>query len=178
MVNDLALEVMFEHRHKRALAELPCTWEANMDNFDEDGKQLEKTKMQPMMTKVFKGLRVFLTKNLNKREDFVNGMLATVEEYDDDSGCLSVITKTGKRLAIFAIEEYVEKCGTVTYYPIRVGYASTVQKIQGQTLPHVTLFLDRMYCRAAGYVALSRVAMDSDYLVAGKIITKHFVPAK
>ena len=50
-------------------------------------------------------------------------------------------------------------------------------KIQGQTLEHVTLWLDRPFCRAAGYVALSRVRCDEDYLVAGDVTPQHFIPA-
>ncbi|CAE7266829.1 PIF1 [Symbiodinium sp. CCMP2592] len=45
------------------------------------------------------------------------------------------------------------------------------------TLPHVTLWLDHAGCRAAAYVALSRVQKDEDYLIAGLVGTKHFVPA-
>ena len=65
----------------------------------------------------------------------------------------------------------------MTRFPVRVGYAGTVQRIQGMTLDHVTLYLDRAGCRAAAYVALSRVAYDADYLIAGQVSPKHFRPA-
>ena len=45
------------------------------------------------------------------------------------------------------------------YFPIVAGYASTIHKVMGQTLQHVTLAFDmRMLSPAVGYVALSRVS--------------------
>ena len=68
-------------------------------------------------------------------------------------------------------------CQRRSLSPVRLGYAGTVQRIQGMTLEHVTLWLDRAGCRAAGYVALSRVQYDKDYLIAGLVAPRHFVPA-
>ena len=125
---------------------------------------------------IYEGMRLVLTQNLNKRQDFVNGMTATVEAYHDESGCLQVLTKTGKRLAVPCVRERVEGFD-IDYFPIRCGYASTIQKVQGQTLEHVTIWLDRRGCKAAGYVAMSRVKTDADYLIAGPATPSHFVPA-
>ena len=45
------------------------------------------------------------------------------------------------------------------YYPIVAGYCSTIHKVKGQNLPHVTLVFDsRFLSPAVGYVALSRVS--------------------
>lgn len=46
------------------------------------------------------------------------------------------------------------------------------------TLPHITLWLDKAGCRAAAYVAMSRVQHDEDYLIAGNVSPAHFIPAK
>ena len=43
------------------------------------------------------------------------------------------------------------------HFPFRVGYASTLHKVQGATLQHVTLWLDKADMPAAAYVAISRV---------------------
>ena len=48
----------------------------------------------------------------------------------------------------------------VVHYPVRLGYASTLHKVQGATLGHVTLWLDITNMPAAAYVALSRVRYD------------------
>ena len=48
----------------------------------------------------------------------------------------------------------------VIYYPIVPGYASTVHKIMGQTLAHVTLaFVLKKLSSAVGYVAI--ICVDS-----------------
>ena len=50
-------------------------------------------------------------------------------------------------------------CGHILYYPIVAGYSSTVHKVMGQTLPHVTLVFDCRYLRpAVGYVLLPRIS--------------------
>ena len=174
LLNHLAAKVLFEDRHQAPLAELPLDWEADPANFDKEGEPVNDVAALP--TQIYTGVRIVLTKNLNKRQDFVNGMGAVVEAYDAASGCLTVETNTGKRLAICRIRERVGR-RDVGFYPVRLGYASTVQKVQGQTLEHVTLWLDRACCRATGYVALSRVRRDEDYLIAGNVTPLHFIPA-
>ena len=175
-LNDLAITVLFKHRHKKPLASLPGDWQDDPGNFCENGEVLKGMEVQPVYIDIFEDMRIVLTLNLNKRQDFVNGMTAIVEAYDDDSGCLQVFTKTGKRLAVPCVREKVEG-HDVDYFPIRAGYASTIQKVQGQTLEHVTIWLDRAGCRAAGYVAMARVRRDADYLIAGRVTPHHFVPA-
>ena len=71
----------------------------------------------------------------------------------------------------------VEGHGNVTCFPVRLGYASTIQKVQGSTLDHITIWLDTPGCKAAAYVAMSRVRYDTDYLIAGLVRPGHFVPA-
>ena len=126
---------------------------------------------------VYKGMRLHITRNINKEADFINGMEATIEAYDAGSRCIHVVTKTGRHLAIYPITDYVEDCGYVTAYPLRPGYASTVHKLQGAELEHITIWLDRKGAKAAGYVAMSRVQHDADYLLGGKLTRKHFTPA-
>ena len=175
-LNDLAITVLFKHRHKKMLASLPGDWQDDPGNFGDNGEVVQGVEVQPVHVDIFEGMRIVLTLNLNKRQDFVNGMAATVEAYDEDSGCLQVLTKTAKRLAVPCVREKVEG-HDVDYFPIRAGYASTIQKVQGQTLDHVTIWLDRAGCKAAGYVAMARVRRDCDYLIAGRVTPHHFVPA-
>ena len=172
LVNELSVEVFFKQRHKKALAELPADWESKSANYDERGRLKKDGPPEPASMQIFKGQRLFLTKNMNKETGFVNGMACVVEAYDARSGCLEVVTRTGARLAVSAIHEHVEGLGRVKYYPIRLGYASTVRRIQGQTLEHATIWLDVAGCKAAGYVALSRVRRDGDYLIAGAVSAK------
>ncbi|CAK0903522.1 unnamed protein product, partial [Prorocentrum cordatum] len=166
IVNALALQVLFVDRNKTKLADLPFDWDTNMENFDDDGDVVSDRAPVAERTPVYAGMRVFLTKNLNKRDDFVNGMQAAVEEYDSGSRCLRVRTSTGKRLSVFPVTETVGKY-KVTFYPVRIGHAGKVQRIQGMTLEHITVYLDAPGCRAAAYVAMSRVEYDYQYLIAG-----------
>ena len=66
----------------------------------------------------------------------------------------------------------------VVAYPFRAGYASTIHKLQGANLPHVTVYLDIPGMPAAAYVAMSRVSYDGDYLIGGAVTPAHFVPAR
>ena len=102
-------------------------------------------------------------RNVDKEADFINGMEATVVDYDERSSCVHVVTATGRHLAVYPLTDYVEDCGSVIAYPMRPGYASTVHKLQGAELPHITIWLDIRDARAAGYVAMSRVSYDADY---------------
>ena len=72
---------------------LPGDWETDPNNFDADHNVPKGVKVEPVHVKIFEGMRLFLTQNLNKRNDFVNGMTVTVEGYHDKSGCLQVLTK-------------------------------------------------------------------------------------
>eukprot|EP00959_Pyramimonas_sp_CCMP1952_P105574 2207312-Pyramimonas_sp.AAC.1 len=56
----------------------------------------------------------------------------------------------------------------VVHYPMRLGYATTLHKVQGATLDHVTLWLDLAGMPAAAYVALSRVRRDADWRIMGQ----------
>ena len=132
---------------------------------------------QPLEMKLYKGMRLHLTRNINKEADFINGMEATVADYHPGSKCIHVVTKTGRNVAVYPVTDYVEDCGYVTAYPVRPGYAGTVHKLQGAQLPHITIWLDIKGAKAAGYVAISRVEYDDRYLLGGVLKRKHFVPA-
>eukprot|EP00435_Cladocopium_sp_Y103_P016199 s3343_g4.t1 len=175
--NLLAVEAFFEHCHKQPLGNVLFDYEANLDNFDENNK-LKSGRLRGAPTEIYEDMRVFLTKNLDKEHDFVNGMAAVVKAYDPPSKCLEVVTRTGQRLAVHMVCSELDDGRRVSSFPLRLGYACTIPKVQGMTLPHVTAWLDSAGCRAAAYVAMSRVAMDTDYLIAGKVCPRHFLPAQ
>ena len=176
-INSLAAKVFFEDRRKRPLGKAAFSYEANQDNFTESGG-LKDGRLRAAPTAIYEGMRIFLTANICKEDDFVNGMSAEIQDYDQRSQCLEVLTRTGKRLAIHIVTHELEDGRRVACFPARLGYACTVPKVQGTTLPHITLWLDRAGCRAAAYVALSRVQKDEDYTIAGIVSPAHFVPAQ
>ena len=163
LVNDLAVQVLFRDRHRRSLSQVPFDYESNVKNYTAKGK-LKAGPLEPASTEIFEGQRVFLTRNLDKENGFVNGMPAIIEGYDPRSKCLHVVTKLGKSLAVHLYTEDVEGHGRITHFPVRLGCAGTVQKIQGATLPHVTVWLDRPGCRAACAKGLIFRSLDIETL--------------
>ena len=173
-VNEVAAEVLVGRR--RVLASLPADYDANLSNYDDRGKLLKDSKPTPSGIEIRKGLKLHLTKNIDKRGDFVNGMECTVQAWDAGSRCLHVKTVTGKNVDVFQYTDPNPEAQGASYYPIRLGYASTIYKMQGAELPHVTIWLDRPRQRAAAYVAMSRVKSDGDYAFGGKYTKLHFLP--
>ena len=69
-------------------------------------------------------------------------------------------------------------CGNKTYFPLKPGYATTVLKVCGAKLPHVTLWLEVPKVLAAAYTGMSRVAYGRDLLIGGNVTRDHFTPAR
>ncbi|CAK9101303.1 ATP-dependent DNA helicase PIF1 [Durusdinium trenchii] len=178
IINDLVAQVLFTNRNKRPIGTIPGDYGDLAENYTDQGRLREDRPPLPNQVLLYVGLRVLLTRNQDKQNHYVNGMLADVEAFHPESQCLQVLTQSGKRLAVYPFTDTNVPKGRVVYYPVRVGYAGTIHKYQGAELQHVTLWLDRKYSPAAGYVALSRVARDEDYLIGGIVTADHFIPAK
>jgi ATP-dependent exoDNAse (exonuclease V) alpha subunit len=91
-----------------------------------------------------------------------------------ENGNVAVLTDQGTRLLVHPIHDE----NLIASFPLRLGYASTLHKVQGATLKHITVWLDIPNMPAAAYVALSRVAKDEDWRYLGKPYIHHFTPAK
>ena len=125
---------------------------------------------EPPLIPIFLGMPLILTQNLHRDRDYVNGMRAVVV---GGTGLgVRVTTTTGHSLVLF----WWTDAQGVTYFPIRVGYATTLHKIQGTTLPHVTLWLNDPWIEGAGYVALSHVEYDVNWRYVGELTPHHVVP--
>lgn len=166
LLNGFAVAALFGGGHPVAM--VPSDPESNVENY-EKGK---KVRDEPATIPIYVGMKVILTKNLNKAVGFVNGMGAQV--LGMDRGNIVVKTDQGRRLAIhpWTSEE------KVVHFPLRMGYASTLHKVQGATLAHITLYLDVPNMPAAAYVALSRVQKDADWRFVGNPSRHHFTPAR
>jgi ATP-dependent exoDNAse (exonuclease V) alpha subunit len=161
---------------RQQLVELPGDYDANMENYTEKNKLRTDRRPVPCPVTIRKGLRIHLTRNLDKAGDFVNGMECEVKSWDETHRCLQVETITGKQLAVYQYTDPDPKAQNVSFFPIRLGYASTIYKMQGAELEHVTIYLDLPGQRAAAYVAMSRVKRDENYFFGGKYSRNHFVP--
>jgi len=172
-INELALQAKFPRREPLAI--LPGDIECNPENYDAKGELIKEfSKLKPLQVPIHKGMLVYLTRNVRKDVDFVNGMLAKVEDYDVRSMGLRVLTTTGKRVQIWRWTD--KDLGNASYYPLRPGYASTILKFQGAELAHVTAYLDVAGVPGAAYTALSRVATSEQYLIGGNVNPHHFTP--
>ena len=116
-------------------------------------------------------MRVVLTRNINKEIDYANGMTAEVEGVNAHG--VRVRTRTGRVLMVYPWTSEDRQ----TYYPMRLGYAGTLHKLQGATKDHITVWLDVANIEAAGYVALSRVEYDVNWRFVGRPTRHHITPA-
>ena len=101
IINQHAVQVLFEEQGKRSVAEIAADYEDNQENFD--AKSKVRQDRAPLANKIalYKGLRVILTKNLDKPKHFVNGMTCRVISYDAKSKAIIVETQTKQKLAIY-----------------------------------------------------------------------------
>lgn len=122
-INRLALQAL--HPLREPLAILPGDPEEEPANF-QDGNFRTDRRIVPSQVPIHKGMLLYLTKNIRKDDDFVNGMLCTVETFHEVERTLRLRTQTGRRLAVTPWTD-VEH-GKVTYYPIRLGCSRLPRK--------------------------------------------------
>ena len=149
--------------------------ECNPDNYVQ-GALKPHAELAPSQVPIFKGMRVYLTRNVRKDVDYVNGMSCAVLGYDRKSRGLLVKTWAGHSVTVWPWCD--ADLGNAVYYPVRPGYASTILKFQGAELPHVTVYLDAPGAPGAACTAISRVAYGKDFLLGGRLTADHFTPAR
>ena len=174
-LNELALRAKFPRRNPETI--LDGDVETNPANYEAGGAMKPSKELVPQRLPIYKNMQVYLTQNLRKEADFVNGMLATVAEYDEATQSLIVVTATGFRLAVYRWSNPRDR-DVAPHYPVRPGYAATIMKFQGASLPHVTVYLDAQNVPGAAYTALSRISYGTDYLLGGFLTKDHFTPVE
>ena len=107
--------------------------------------------------------RVELLSPYNATVRLNDGSLVTIE-YQSATETKKVTEKAEDGSAV-TIEKQVAQ---VLYLPLKLGYAITVHKSQGQTLDGIEVDLSRCFTPGLGYVALSRVR-SADNMVISKI---------
>ena len=175
VLNELAVAALF--RDEEATTIVHADYESNQENYDEFGQLRD---CRPQELEIHIGMRVTLTRNINKAVGFVNGMSAEVVAVRGQT--VVVRTKSGSILTVFPYTDddiviQGEPC-RATYLPLRLGYATTLVKVQGATLSKAIFWLDKANIPAAGSVALSRVQHDADWKFIGHVTPHHFTPAR
>lgn len=173
-INALALEAL--HPRAEPLARLEGTWEDNPDNYEPGGQERTDRPIRTTTVPIYKGLHLYLTRNVRKQDDYVNGMRVKVLRWQAETKVLWVRTETGKVLPITPWHD--AERGNIKYYPIRLGYCSAMHKVQGDEFQFIVIYQDCGNMPAVAYTALSRVPDSGSYLIGGdgKLTRKHFVP--
>lgn len=115
------------------------------------------------------GSIVMCTKN-NASLGYANGTLGTVVGFDKDTGFPIIETHDARSILISPVEWVVEEDGKIRgriiQIPLRLAWAVTIHKSQGQSLDAAAMDLSRAFEYGQGYVALSRVrTLDGLYLL-------------
>ena len=121
-------------------------------------------------------MRVMITQNRDKLRNVVNGQIAIIENMENVTIFLKL--PSDKLVTIYPVTT-VKAGAYVTTYPIRVGYANTMCKAQGQTLSKVISWFDiDAIPPGTAHVALSRVKKLEDILFLTALKTAFFRPVK
>ena len=142
----------------------------NSEVFSYQSKETGDFKERPAdeILKLKVGAQVMLIKNDTKSpKRWVNGSIGTVTELSTNSIHLKIKNKVHKIIQdTWEKFDYLIKNGQVTHevvatftqYPIKLAWAVTIHKSQGQTFEKVIIDLDRgSFAHGQTYVALSRV---------------------
>lgn len=171
--NDLAVEALFGRR--TSLGEIPGDVESNPDNYDVAGKLKAPAQLRALRLALYEGMKLTITKNVCKDIGFVNGTTGILESFDAVNRGVRLVTNAGQRLVSYTWTD--RDLDNKPYHPLRPGYCTTIIKMQGAELEHVTLWLDAKNVPGAAYTALSRVRAGKDYLIGGSVKAAHFTPA-
>lgn len=143
-----------------------------MDTFGREPlvEALKRGCLSPECLVLKRGAVVMATKN-NPVAGYANGTLGTVVEFERATGYPVIETTKGERLTIapseWAIEEQGKVRAKITQIPLRLAWALTVHKSQGQSIDAAVIDLSRAFEYGQGYVALSRLRTLSGLYLRG-----------
>jgi ATP-dependent DNA helicase PIF1 len=123
-------------------------------------ESLKRGCLSPERLTLKEGAVVMCTKN-NSSLGYANGTLGKIVGFDEDNSYPLIETLDGRVITIPTAEWVVEEEGKVRakiiQIPLRLAWAITVHKSQGQSLDAAAMDLSRAFEYGQGYVALSRV---------------------
>jgi ATP-dependent DNA helicase PIF1 len=123
-------------------------------------ESLKRGCLSPERLELKEGAAVMFTKN-NPLGGYQNGTLGTVIRFERGTGFPIVEVRDGRELIATPSEWIVEEGGKVRaqieQVPLRLAWAITVHKSQGQSLDAAAMDLSRAFEYGQGYVALSRL---------------------
>ncbi|MBU1169195.1 MAG: AAA family ATPase [Proteobacteria bacterium] len=148
--------------NSRELAKIdkkPKIYQMNSNGLEHLVKTLKKNCLAPENLILKKGAVVMFVKN-NFSENYINGTMGRVEDFDDDDFPI-VQTVNGKTIHVkpvsWTIDEHDKVVAEIMQIPLRLAWAITVHKSQGMSLDLTEIDLSKSFEYGMGYVALSRV---------------------
>lgn len=121
---------------------------------------LKRGCLSPETLLLKEGAVVMATKN-NPAAGYANGTIGIVTGFERGTGYPMVELRDGREIVVAPAEWVVEEGGKIrakiTQVPLRLAWAITVHKSQGQSLDAAAMDLSRSFEYGQGYVALSRV---------------------
>lgn len=146
-------------------------------------------RLEPVTLRI--GAKVMLTSNQAvPNSDYVNGSMGIIEDIDPETLSVVIRFNDGMSAEVYRIEEkktrpaikivtdpntgaqsiieVEEVVAGVWYLPVKLAWAITVHKSQGQTLDGAVIDLSNCFQKGLGYVALSRCRSLDDVFMKGK----------
>lgn len=129
---------------------------------------IRKSVLCPQTLKLCIGCKVMLLANLDVSAGLANGAIGFVESFCGGHPQVRFSEKPTPELITpytWNFEEDGHVIGALTQYPLKLAYAATVHKTQGQTFKCACMDLSRVFAHGMLYTALSRVkSLDGLYL--------------
>ena len=118
------------------------------------------------------GMRIRLTRNLDKEAGFVNGAVAVIKHVLRKNVFVAE-TPTGRLLLVHPVSYDGHY-----FMPFVYAYAMTIRRAQGSTMDLLGLWFDHTYPpeRGYGYVGASRVRHARDLFLVGKLRRTDWLP--
>ena len=113
----------------------------------------------PETLQLCKGAQVMLLYNMDLSKSLANGSRGVVIDFNKDLPIVRFMNGLEMTIDYYSqtIEENDEKVYTIKQIPLKVAFACSIHKLQGQTLDYVNIDFSNVFETGQSYVALSRV---------------------
>ena len=136
-------------------------------------RPLGRVRLEPgKKADIFRGQRMMLTRNLQKRRGHCNGVLGTVIQFENN---FVTLTTARGLICVHAFRD--DAVANKVFSALQSGYACTLAKVQAAELSAVAILCDVPNVPAAGYVAMSRVRREEDVIFLLPPPGSFFAPA-
>jgi len=132
--------------------------------------------LPPHELKIKKNCPVILLRNLDPHSSLCNGTRLVVRAFEDNAIDCEIVNGQHARNRVFIPRIPLSPSEDITLpfkfkrkqFPIRLSFAMTINKAQGQTIPNVGIYLpEPVFSHGQLYVALSRgVSLRTTWLLA------------